>query len=435
MPTTTLEPLRWQERPARVAVISENGLMKPYLQITSMRNTSGMAMGRPAEELPRILGILSPGHHLVSAMALDKLFNVEPPEPAINMREAFLQAQFIRHHLRKLYFLLSSEVNPFQDYSMRETREKGRRFPHQLLDEIMNCVALAQEAATILGGRADHPLSAVPGGVSRFLKEPHYPRLSEISRQCVKLASDLAKQSRERIFLGSRAMDDLSEFRFHPMPSLTTGNGNGNVIVRNSEGKEADQIASDKVFEKIGLHRETWSYEPFAFLKEKGWSTFEPEISDSLYFVGPLARLNAGNELQYPISEQERQLLIETLGPFPHFSVGAAYWSLVVEAIEAAEKMAELCTQDKLTGPAIRNLPSEPVEVGYASLESPQGLIAHRYETDHHAMVQRIEILDSSAENNALLCSLVRKAVERASVRNSGVEESKSRIEVGLLPF
>jgi F420-non-reducing hydrogenase large subunit len=435
MPTTILEPLRWLERPARVAVINENGLTRAYFQMTSLRDTSGMAKGRPAEELPRILGILSPAHHLVSAMALDRLFKVEPPEPAVNMREAFLRAQFIRHHMRKLYFLLSSEVNPFRDYSIRDTRETGSQLPHRLLDEIMNCVALAQEAATILGGRADHPLSAVPGGVSRFLKDTHYQRLSEISLQCVRLTSDLAKQLRKGIFRESGLMEDLSEFRFHPMPSLTTANGNSNVILRNSEGEEVDQIAPDRVFEKIGLHRETWSYEPFAFLKDKGWSTFESERSESLYFVGPLARLNSGNELQYPIAEQERQLLIERLGPFPHFSVAAAYWSLAVEAIEAAEKMAELCSQERLTGPAVRNISSEWGDVGYATLESPQGLIAHRYETDSHTMVRHIEILDSTAENNALLCFLVRKAVEEASVSNRRVEEAKGRIEVGLLPF
>jgi F420-non-reducing hydrogenase large subunit len=435
MPTTILEPLRWLERPARVAITNTNGHPKAYLQITSPRDAASMAKGRPAEELPRILGMLSPAHHLVSAMALDKLFNVEPTDLAVNMREACLQAQFIRHHMRKIYFLLSSTINPFRDYSMRETAETESQFPYQLLDEVMNCVALAQEAATILGGRADHPLSAVPGGVSRFLKETHYPRLSEISQQCVKFAGYLARVLRESLFRGSKAMDDLQEFRFHPMVSLTTGNGNGNVIVRNREGKDTDQIASDKVFEKIGLHQEAWSYEPFAFLKEKGWSTFEPESSDSLYFVGPLARLNDGNELQYPLAEEERQQLTQTLGPFPHFSVAAAYWSLVVEAIQAAEKMIELCAQDKLTGPAIRNMPSETGVVGYAILESPQGLISHRYEADNQAIIHDIQILDTSAENNALLCFLVRRAVEQSFIGEGRLEEAKSRIEVGLLPF
>lgn len=435
MQTTLLEPLRWQERPARIAIGQENGEPKAYFQVTSPRNFAAMAKGRPVEELPRILGMLSPAHHLVSAMALDKLFKVEPPDLAVNMREAFLQAQYVRHHLRKLYFLLSSPANPFRVYSPRQTPAVSSHVPPQVLDEIMHCVAVAQEAATILGGRADHPLSAVPGGVSRFLKDPHYGRLAEIAEHCVEFTARLAKLFREKVFQGSGATDELLGLTFPPMQSLAMGNGSGNVVVRNPEGKEIDQIPADQVFEKIALHDEGWSYEPFAFLKDKGWSTLETENSSSLYFVGPLARLNGGDELQQPLAEEARQSLIEALGPIPHFSISAAYWSLLVEAIQASEKMVELCAQDKLTGPAIRTMPSEAGEVGYAALESPQGLIAHRYRTDNRAIVEDIEVLDASAENNALFCALVRKAVGESLARNRITEEIKSGIEISLLPF
>ena len=86
-----------------------------------------MCKGRQVEELPRILTILSPAHHLASAMALDKLFGVEPPALAVNMREALLQAQFLTSHLRKLYFLLTAFENPFEDFtSPRKKRAEPR---------------------------------------------------------------------------------------------------------------------------------------------------------------------------------------------------------------------------------------------------------------------------------------------------------------------
>lgn len=432
METITLEPLRWLERPSRVKIVSDNADAKVYFQITSPMDIARMAKGRPVEELPRMVGILSPAHHLVSAMALDKLFKVEPPDLAVNMREAHLQALFITHHLRKLYFFLSSTFDPFPCYRMRQAPEPTS-FPGKLLDEIMDCSALAQEAATILGGRADHPLSAVPGGVGRFLKDTHYERLSEIAEHCVEFALKLAGLLREKVFLGSRMMDDLAELVFYPMPSVTAHNGN--VIVRNSEGKEEDRISTDRVFEKIGLHEEPWSYEPFSYLKDKGWNTYEAENSGSLYFVGPLARLNAGDEPQYPIAKEERRLLIESLGPFPHFSVAAAYWSLVVELVQAAEKLVELADQDNLTGPSIRTMPSETGSIGYATLEAPEGAISHRYTTNDKALVESIEILDSSTQNNALLCLLVQTAVEKSFSQKERLEETKSRIEVSLLPF
>ncbi len=435
MQTMLLEPLRWQERSARVAIVQENGEPKAYYQVTSPRNITRMAKGRPAEELPRILGMLSPAHHLVSAMALDKLFKVEPPDLAVNMREAFLQAQLLRHHLRKLYLLFSSPSVPFKAYNPRLTPAADSHVSQQIIDEVMDCVALAQEAATILGGRADHPLSAVAGGVSRFLKDPHYGRLSEIAEHCVEFAVRLARLVRENGLFGSGAMGEFLSLSIRPMQSLAINNESGNVSVRGSDGKEIDQIAQDSLFEKIALHHEEWSYEPFAFLKDKGWSALEAESSGSLYFVGPLARLNGANELQQPLAEEERQALVEALGPFPHFSIAAAYWSLLVEAIQAAEKMVDLCSQEKLTGPSIRTMPSVTGEVGYAVLESPRGLIAHRYKTDHRAIVEEVEILDTSAENNALLCFLARKIVDESFSKKLIPEKIKSGIEVSLLPF
>jgi coenzyme F420-reducing hydrogenase alpha subunit len=249
----------------------------------------------------------------------------------------------------------------------------------------------------------------------------------------VKFAGKLAGLLRGKLFLGSKVMAELTEVSFHPMPSVT-GN-NGNVSVMNSEGKEEEQISTERLFDKIGLHQEAWSYEAFAYLKDKGWSTYEAENSGSLYFVGPLARLNTGNELLSPMAEQERQFLVETLGQFPHFSVAAAYWSLVVELIQSAEKFVELSSQDKLTGPSIRTMPTETGEVGCAALEAPEGLISHRYSANDQALVEDIEILDSSAQNNALLCLLVQTVVEKSFSQKEKIEETKNRIELSLLPF
>ncbi|MCK7503557.1 MAG: hypothetical protein MZV70_05225 [Desulfobacterales bacterium] len=137
------------------------------------------------EELPRILAILGPAHHLVGAQALDQLFGVEPPPPAVNMRRALLETLFFSEHLQKIYFLLTAWEHPF-----RELRQAGRGaavspVPGALPDEIMHALALAQEGAAILGGRSAHPLTAIAGGVSRYLKEDAYLRLADIAEQCL----------------------------------------------------------------------------------------------------------------------------------------------------------------------------------------------------------------------------------------------------------
>ena len=454
MKNMTFEPLRWQEDPVRIAVFHDTEYLQAYFQVTAPRDIEWICKGRPVEELPRILTILSPSHHLASAKALDRLFGVEPPPMARNMREALLQAHIFRHHLRKLYFLISSRHNPFLDRQKRGNRGEPQLFPPHFLDEIMHHEALSQEAATILGGRCDHPLSAVTGGVSRFLKEDHYHRLSEIAEFCLKFAMRVGEFLRDEIFGDGKALDALGStygqnLQVEPMVSLTLAEKDGNVVLRDPVGKEMDRFSPDMMFEKIGFHNESWTHEPFAYIKgtsenatrkvqEQIGNIFHSEFpipNPEFFFVGPLARLNSGEALGYPLAEEERQRLIEVLGPFPHFGVVAAYWALLVELVQAAEKMTGLYAQEKLTGPAIRTIPSEMGQVGHAVLESPQGLIFHHYRTDQKGIVEEVEVLGTGTGNNALRCLLTQKAVDISQARGEAWEETKNRIEISLLPF
>jgi F420-non-reducing hydrogenase large subunit len=454
MTDITFEPLRWQENPVRITVFHDTDEhLRAYFQVTTPRDIEWMCKGRPVEELPRILTIISPAHHLASAMALDRLFGVEPPAMARNIREALLQTHVFRHHLRKLYFLLSSLQNPFLDYKTRESRGELHMFPPHFLDEIMHHEALSQEAATILGGRCDHPLSAVTGGVSRFLKEDHYHRLSEIAESCLKFGMRLGKFLRDEIFGDGKALDGFQNLHIEPMASLTLAEKDDNVVLRDPVGKEMDRFSPHMIFEKIGLHKEPWTHEPFAYVKGQSKDEIQnifnsefppgrrplraggPIPNSQFFFVGPLARLNGGEEPGSPLAKEELQRLVETLGPFPHFGVVAAYWSFLVELLQATEKMNELYAEEKLAGPDIRTIPSEMGREGYGALESPQGLIYHHYQTDERGIVEDIEVLDTATENNALHCLLTQKAVEVSMGQGKTREEMKNLIEMSLLPF
>src|SRR5919198_809684 len=158
MSRVTLDSLRWRDPPAQATVAVDAGPPRVHFQMTTPRDVAALCQGRPVEELPRILSILSPAHHLCAAQALDRLFGVEPPPVAKNMREALRLALVFRHHARKLHFLATSLENPFAAF----WSEDARRGPHSqrpLLDDLMRHVSLAQEAAAILGGRADHPIT------------------------------------------------------------------------------------------------------------------------------------------------------------------------------------------------------------------------------------------------------------------------------------
>ncbi len=424
-----IEPVRGQERPSRITIRRDDGAVETLYQVTSAPDIENMCIGRPAEELPRILSILSPSHHLASALALDDLFNVAPPDLAVNMREALLQTQYYFRHLRKIFFILSTGLDPFADRRTASRRRASLQQRKHLIAELMRRAALAQEAAAILGGRSEHPLTAAPGGVTRFLKNGQHERLSEIADACLAFALRLQDAGKAAGTDGLNPFTGDADLGFDPMPGLTLSGSD--ALVSDEQGKESDRISPDRLADAFDVRTEDWTRLPFVRLNGKAAAT---DGADA-FFVGPLARFNSGASFDTPAAEELRGWITDAFGPPPLFSVSAACWALIAETTSAAEKMKALFTEETLSGPETRTIPSDMGETGQAALESPEGLIFHRYQTDRKGLVTGIAVLDAAAENNDFRGRLIQKTAEAALSRAPIPEQVRQAVEVNLLPF
>jgi coenzyme F420-reducing hydrogenase alpha subunit len=431
METITLEPLRWQDDPSRITVRANDSKVDVYYQVTSPRNVEGICCGRLVEELPRILPILAPAHHLTAALALDRLFQVDPPELAQNMRTALLQAQFYAAHLRKVFFLMTSRQDPFADFHRVGGNALPPKVSKRVLERIMHYAALAQEAEDILGGRRDHPLSAVAGGVSRYLKEDHYNRIAEISEALLSFAQELAELIRTDILAEGGMLAPWSDVEIPALPGLHLA-ADGQPTLTDPKGG-AQQLNGEQLGETIAMQKEEWTFQPFAYLQSKGWQGFEQ--SQGLFHVGPLARFNSGQEAATPLAEEERQRIIECLGAPPSFKLGSAFGAMAVELVQAAELLQLHGSQEKLTGPALRNIPKTKGTSTWAVLEAPQGLMWHQYQVDDDGIVQSLQIIDAHTANNGIKCLLAKHLVTAAMGRKESPAAIKERVSVALLPF
>lgn len=432
MQTITLEPLRWQEDPSRITVHANNSHPAVYYQVTSPRSVENICCGRPVEELPRILPILAPSHHLAAALALDRLFQVDPPELAQNMRTALLQAQYYTAHLRKFFFLMTSFQDPLADFRVSGPSSRLPKASVRMVEKIMRHAALSQEAEEILGGRHDHPLTAVAGGVSRYLKEGHYQRLTDICNALLPFACELAELARTEFLTDGGVLSPWTEFEIPALAGLYLDD-DSKVTLTQPDGSGTQQYNADQLGDIIALQHEEWTYLPFAFLKEKGWQGIEH--TDSFFFVGPLARFNAGRAAATPLAEQERQRMIESVGAPPVHKITAAFGALAVELIQAAETLKGLSSPEKLAGPALRTIPGTKAGSTWAALETPQGLTWHHYQIDDEGIVQAVTLIDAHAANNAFKNLLAGHLVGTALERKENPDAIREKVAVAMLPF
>jgi coenzyme F420-reducing hydrogenase alpha subunit len=434
MQTITIEPLRWQEDPSRITIHANDSQLAVYYQVTSPKSVEAVCCGRPVEEMPRLLPILAPCHHLTAALALDRLFAVDPPELAQNMRAGLLQAQYCSAHLRKIYFLLTSRQNPFASFHDSLRGFSPTRISQRMPEQIMHHAALAQEVEDMLGGRHDHPLTAVAGGVSRFLKNGHYERLADISASLLKFSLELAEFMRSEILSAEGLLSPWSNVEIPTLPGLCLS-GDDQPTLCDPEGGSRKPIEAGQLGATVDLQQESWSYQPFAYLKEKAWQGVDD--SAGFFLVGPLARFNAAQASTTPLAEEERQRMIECLGTPPVFRLPAAFGAMTIELIQAAETLQGLSSVEKLTGPALRTIPEGigQQRSTWAALEGPQGLTWHQYQVDDSGIVEAVTVLDARAANNALKCRLAKQIVGAALARDEKPAVIKDHVSVALLPF
>ncbi|MCX6364085.1 MAG: nickel-dependent hydrogenase large subunit, partial [Actinobacteria bacterium] len=93
-----------------------------FFQIPELRGFERFVVGRPIEELPRIVtricGVCPASHHMASAKAVDGCFGGEVAPLAHKLRDMYYQAHFIHSHIAHFYalaapdFVLGPDADP-----------------------------------------------------------------------------------------------------------------------------------------------------------------------------------------------------------------------------------------------------------------------------------------------------------------------------------
>ena len=151
--TVTIEPVTRIEGHARIRIrLDESGAVDDArVEITSLRGFEQFVIGRPAEELPRIVsricGVCPWMHHLAAARAVDGCFAVEPPPAGRLLRELCLVLAHIPDKLLHFFFLAAPDfvLGPDCDLRVRNIIGLARQEPEL-------AAQVARERVVAVGG-------------------------------------------------------------------------------------------------------------------------------------------------------------------------------------------------------------------------------------------------------------------------------------------
>jgi len=429
----TIEPLTKLEGHGKVTITLDNKgeVSDAHFHVTEFRGFEKFCEGRMLWDMPvittRICGICPVSHHLASAKACDNLLGVTIPETAKKLRELMHMGQYIHSHALHFLFLAAPDmvVGPDADPKDRSVIGILEKDP-ETAKKAIRLRKIGQEIIDRVGARPIHPVTAIPGGMSRPLShEDRFFLLKEIndaitlSEMAVELAQQLIEKYPEMLeglgkpdgkFMGLINNNSLELY-------------DGTLRIR-GKGKDIE-FDPARYLDYIGEHVEDSSWLKFPFYKKDGWP-------DGIYRVGPLARLNVAEAITTPLaSERFKEFKAKGNGKLLENNI-YYHWARTIELLYAAERARELLKDDAIVGDEYRVKVERRAGEGIGVIEAPRGTLIHHYWADDDGRITKANFIVATAHNNKAIDLSVAQAA-RSFIKNGKMSEGiLNRIEMAV---
>ncbi|MFW6421922.1 MAG: Ni/Fe hydrogenase subunit alpha, partial [Candidatus Bipolaricaulota bacterium] len=425
----TIDPITRLEGHGKIRVFldQDRQVNNAVLQVPELRGFERFCQGRRGEEMPRlterICGVCPEAHHFASTKALDHAFSVKPNDRARKLRELLYNAYIYADHSLHLFYLggpdflvdrsagkasrnIVGVLDKIGD-DLGKSVLKHRRFAHEIIEEI--------------GGHQVHPVSGVPGGMSKSVDAEARKRIEEQARSCLDFAQESVDLFHNQVFddelFGGLVEDQTFSLSTYYMGLVDEDSRvsfyDGDVKVISPSGDQFALVSSQELPHIIEEHVEPWTYVKFPYLKEVGWNDFRAGQQSGVFRVGPLARLNVAEGMKNPKAQEEYLRFSDFFGGTPVHHTYAYHWARLVELLDAAESMYKLASDPDIAGGGLRTELGQPGE-GVGVIEAARGTLIHHYSLDERGLVESANMVVPTTSNNAALSMSIGQAASAA---------------------
>lgn len=447
----SIDPITRLEGHGKIEIfLDERGdVENAFWQVTELRGFEKFCLGRPAEEMtrivPNICGVCPSAHHMAATKALDKLFGVEPTYTAKLIRQFEFNAFIVEDHYIHFFFLAAPDFVMGPDAPPKERNVLGliERLGKDIGLKVIEIRKRNRRIIQHLFSKPAHPEGGLPGGVPKGLSEEDRSWLREtvevtldFAKYAVDLFKELVLKNQEYLKL---IKSEAYTLKTNYMALVDENNRvsfyDGKLKVVDTKGNQIAYFDPSDYLEHISEHVLPWSYVKFPYLKKIGWTGLNGGDGTSLYRVGPLARINVADGMATPLAQKEYEEMLDVLGGKPVHNTLAMHWARLICALQAAESNRLILNDPHLTSKDIRDMNLRLRREGIGCVEAPRGVLIHHYKTDEEGLLSMVNLLVATQHNAGAICASVREAA-RAFIKKGEIREGLlNRVEMAFRAY
>ncbi len=382
--------------------------------VTQVRGFEKFTEGRPFYEMPgitsRICGICPVSHLLASSKACDAILAVRIPPAARKLRELLHCAQFVQSHALSFFYLSSPDFLLGMDSDPASRNVLGVVAKHpELARDGIELRKFGLQLIESLAKERVHPSWVVPGGVAspmvvqardHILSQlPEAKAIIDRTIRFMKTALDSYKE--EIDFFGSAPT---------MYAGLVDAGGSlqlydGALRFRNAAGEIVeDQIPADDYANWISETSLRNSYLKAPFFKPKG-------VTDGVYRVGPLARLNVASQCGTPKADAELVEFRQRFGN-PAHSAFLYHYARLIEILYALERIEVLLADPQIFDEHVRANAGVNALEGVGMIEAPRGVLIHHYKVNRDGAIVWANLIVATGHNNLAIGRSIQQVSE-----------------------
>jgi len=266
----------------------------------------------------------------------------------------------------------------------------------------------------MIAGKAIHPAAAVPGGFSRPLQAEERDQLLPMAEEALELAKFSIQFAKENIF--PKYLDVVKTVGTVTSGFLGTVTDDGALDLYDGKLRMMYSDGSYEEFEAedysdfIGEHVEPWTYLKFPYAKKRGpWELRDD--APSLYRVNTLARLNVADYIPTPLAQKELEEFRANFGRPAQLTL-LYHWARLIELLYNAELTMHLLNDPEITSKETRASVTPREARGVGVVEAPRGTLIHDYTTDGDGLLNHVNLIVATCQNNSAINLSVKQAAE-----------------------